>query len=344
MVSAVNYSISVPSGTTNIYGGKIVGITTALSIAASALASNDSVNFTLAPEYSNDLHWQSNWFYDEIHNIGHLLYKSPGATVPYKHAIYNAITNTWSGPTVFLTDSLGHIWGSSALDTDTGDLYLQVYGEKFLRRWTYSTQSWDFSTSVFSITNTNTSPYGGLVYHPNLFGIGSGGMILDCGYGSQPIIGWNKNTNTWVSIKTNPTGTSGRAGVGSYFETLNIGIIGGNDQITSISTLVTNSTTHSAGAVFPIRLAGDSIATSSNNYGTILQHPGNTSKMIILQNGTTNTTGRKCYHSTNGVDWTQVGDHPFSDSEGGIFCSIPSLGIIWFIGRTNQSIIWRPPV
>lgn len=320
------------------FQGGAPAVLTALATAAAGLASNGTATFTLAPEYSNDLHWQSNWFFDAANGRGHLLYKSPGATTDYKHAIYDEATDTWSGPTVFNAQALGHIYGSTAFDPATGDLYFQSYGEKKVRRWTAATQSWDFETATFAIANTNTHPYSSLVWHPNLFGSGDGGLVLDCGYGTQPIVAWRKSTNTWSTVKANPTGTAGYTGVGAYLPALDAALVGGSNNASAAGILVGPGPADTAGAAFPLRLAGDSIATSG--YGTVLPHPNNSNKFLMLQNG---VNGAECHHSTDGVNWTQVSDHPLQDAEGGVFCSIPSLNIVWFIGRTTQSKLWKPP-
>lgn len=311
---------------------------TALATAAAALSAGETATFTAAPEYSNDLHWQSNWFFDETNQRGHLLYKAPGGTTHYRHAIYDATADEWTGPTDFLLNTLGHIWGSTAFDPATGDLYQQTYGSKFARRWTAANQSWDFTTSAFAFSNTATFPYGSLIWHPNLYGTGDGGLILDCGYGSQPILGWRKSTDTWSILVAGPTGTAGRNGVGTYFPSADVAITGGNDNAASVGTLVSAGPSTEAGDTFPLRTCSDSFGTSA--YASIMVHPNNSAKLLLLQNG---ANGAGCYHSTDGVAWTQADDHPLQDSEGGIFCSIPSLGVIWFIGRSSQSVLWKPP-
>lgn len=314
---------------------------TALEIAAGGLVSGASTSFTVAPFYSDGLHWQSSWHYDAIHKKAHLLYKAANANTSWAHRVYDEATDTWSDGGLS-DDAPGHIYGSATIDSDTGDLYLLVWSDTSVRRFSGGTQSWDFQTSNWVIGNTSTAPRSSVVWHPNLYGPGDGGLIVDCGYNTQPIIAWRKSTDTWATIVAPPTGSPGYTGVGCYLPSLDTALVGGSNDGTATGKLITPGPSVSTGDVFPLELAGDSRTNPA--YGAVVPHPGNQAKFLILQNGDMPTNGRAVYHSTDGVAWTQVADHPFSDAQGGVFCSIPRLGVIWFIGRSSQSVIWRPAV
>ena len=303
--------------------------TAALTQAFANLSSGQSASFPQGAETllsTADYAWQTIFHHDALNGLIHLLGKPANEPALWKHRYYTIATNTWTTVSLGMFNNDGHIYGNSALDTTTGDLYLTT--QDTLRKWT-AAAGW--TTPVADLHPSLNSHKNGVAFHPNLFGTGQRGLMIQA---VNIVIYYNPVTNG-VTYSSVPLSTGDNAGAGIYFAAVNKTITGYQNQsrVAPGPTLVQGPST-------PIWTRGYS-TTQGAVFGALVQHPMNSAKMLLIERNTDVSTARRYWSSTDGDNWTLVGTHPFLTTS--VFCSIVNNGI-WTLSNTGTpySFIWKP--
>jgi hypothetical protein len=184
-------------------------------------------------------------------------------------------------------------------------------------------------------------PTNGVGWHPNLYGSGQGGTVTMAEVnGTSEGLSLYRASNGAIQQISVGEGNLGRFyGQGVYFAAIDRLVIGGNSHI-HVAGHATTPTWTAVGAP-PTPTDGDSMEGNPGGFGTMMVHPGNANKMIILRRG----GARDYYTSTDGNSWTSsLGAHPF-DTDAYALCSTGE-GVIWCLGASEAgaySMLWRPP-
>jgi hypothetical protein len=322
-----------------------------LATTALGLSSGQTASFTTQSSFSiDDVAWQTSFHHDDVNGRIHLFGKRQAAPTSWHHQYYTVSSNTWGNLTTGMWNNEGHVYGNSTMDYATGDVYISrncINGTDFPRRvrwWKHSLSNW---ASVAPATQDiyggamNDTP-NGLVWHPNLYGTGDGGLI----WGDQVSFHyWRKSTDAVSrrAIGTDEYGT--KEGDGTYWPAQDAVYIGGSVPSGHWAKITPNPSPGGA-PVFtdlgtpPLTLQGASWS-GGGTFGSVHVHPGNPNKLVILS-----TTSSAMYTSTNGTSWTES-THPFTRMPR-VICSLRAgYGCFWAIGVDGSgqfSTLWRPPV
>jgi hypothetical protein len=309
----------------------------ALAAACVALASGQSASFApglLHGLNEAQLEWQGRFLYDPVHNVVHLFGKQANDDNDWRQRTYDLATSTWANND-FDFNRPGHVYASVDIDPSNGDLYYNpgTTDNRLLYRWAYATAAWTLLTSDIGAGSVNGP--NGVAWHPNLYGIGDGGLVTRT---AGAFLYYRKSNGAVQRITGTTQGTSPQ---GCYFQAIDKVVLGRANHWTIAPNGGSTPILTDVGAP-PIQTMG---TASQTNCGVVLQHPGNPSKLILLEKTGTN----RYWTSTDGDNWTLVGTHPFVTASGSpvTFCSLgDGLGCIWGIGSTNvlTSVLWRPPV
>jgi hypothetical protein len=331
------------------------GGSSALALACAALSSGQSATFASGAqsEFSeDDVAWQTAFYHDDLHGLLHLMAKPQNAASAWGHQIYDIAAGTWGNLSDGMWNNDGHIYGNTAIDFDTGDIYQSRnnagtgtpdFGRR-ARWWKYSEQDWDsvapVSQDIYSGA-MNATP-NGLAWHPNLFGTGDGGLI----WGDQVSFLYWRKSNDAVSRRAIGTDEYGARESGAVYWPAQDAVLIGGSRVPDISNLamITPNPTPGGDPVLtdlsapPMSVRGGS-HSSSGVFGSIHVHPGNPNKVLILE-----SAGSDAYESTDGENWTQIGDHPFT-LEPRVVCSLRgNLGCMLAVGAVSTTPrLWRPP-
>lgn len=334
---------------------------TALADACRSLAPGDTIAFTPQPMSSTTqgLDWQISWYYDQAHKRAHLLYKAANNNISWAHRVYDETAQSGAGEWYdgglvgSEIDKAGHIYGNHTLDPATGDLYLQVWNESFLRRWTAATGQWDFFTSAFG--ESFSYPINGIVWHPNLYGPGDGGIVWTSNFGTSSVRmrSWRKSTDTWNDLGTVAReGAGDKHGGGSYFAAIDKVVTGFCEtKITHVANPVIlvspgNPPTLQATTPPPASVATGTFSNSREK-ASLVQHPRDPTKLMMIQKDAPDPYGGNAtWTTTDGDTWLDGPAHPFNPAR--ITCSIPEnangdYGVIWNISA-DESTLWKPPL
>jgi hypothetical protein len=278
-------------------------------------------------------HWQTDGVYDAEHQLVHVMGKPANCNPCWYHAVYNITTDTWTPAVNLGWNSPGHIYGNLAYDPATGDLFQSVAYKKYYR-YNKATNNWaplpvNYNGDMNSINN-------GIAWHPNLYGPGDGGLII----GDQfRLLFWRKSTNTVqdVYMGYNTLGQNGCEAV--YFAAIDK-VINGGPNHALISPNGGNLPDVEVVGAPPIKTGGYA-PEYDLPYGVLTLHPGDSSKMLLLQR----LGSRRVWETTDGDNWTRTSyNHPF-DIASLVVVTIPDHGVIWAIGNDMGdpfSKLWKP--
>jgi hypothetical protein len=341
-----------------------VTITASSGLAAAVAALTAGQSATFAPGTGSGISavqfdWEARFFVDTLHGVCQVMGKRANASSGWAHSTYNIASNSWtqrvtegSGSGWGAGNGAGHVYDNFTGDPATGDLYCFAgIGTNALQRFNYATQTWGTALSnAFQPGPPSgiVDPINGIVWHPNLFGTGDGGVIM-CAVTDLPVAGlvyWRKSTGARTQVSTS-IDAGNQSGSGLYFAAINKAIMGGQSASSGSGTpsshiLVTPNTTAggtptnaNAGAP-PIKTGGDSVS-QGYNWGSIHPHPSDPTRVMLLER--VNAT-RRVWQSTNGDTWTlKAYTHPFSVTTG---ISIGEVfGAYWAIS-SNSSVLWKP--
>lgn len=283
-----------------------------------------------------DFNWQGHFDYDPV-NARVLLWGKQPSGNPYRLQTYSLSSNTWTSAYSVSSD-IGHIYGNNALDPATGDGYQQRWGNNQLLRYDGASGAMSFpppsTTGLTLSTSVDAAPQNGLGWHPNLYGSGDGGLVLAT---QSRLVAWRKSTNTWATIETHSNHNNLYYGQAAYLP--------GSDRLVFISQtsqpiryITPGPVVTSASNTLPINVQ----AGGSGDRNHLIRHPSNTGKLLVLEYP---ASGSDVYESSNGVNWTQISDHPFTVGSGSsniTYCSMYEHGVVWGLSGTNMSKLWKP--
>jgi hypothetical protein len=339
-----------------VRGGTVVAApdNSALAVAAAALSSGQSASFAAGANpdlFLNDLEWQTNGFYDPTNRLVHLMGKPVGDTA-WSHSRYNIDTGAWT-TVAGMWNNLGHIYGNTCIDPGTGDIYcarggFSSGGDHFkqLARWDRATASWGaYAPTAANISaNALVDVCNGVSFHPNLYGVGAGGLIVEQQFRTMF---WRKSNDTPDDTATHATDLYGsQYGMGVYHPGMAASFVGGAGGNSLLK--VTQGPTLSTLSAPPIPIEGNSRETAGYEFGSLHVHPGDASKLILVS-----TNGTHYWTSTTGAggSWTDVGTHPYNNSTQfpRVLISMPNYAVIAAYFCTSDGvatgkgcILWKP--
>ena len=322
-------------------GGSLVDLTNQLSSGQwTDFADGAQSSFTQAA-----LEWQSNFYHDAARGIVHLMGKPANANRSWQHQFFTIFTGSWTQVTSGINnwDYFGHIYGNNAIDESTGDLY-QTVGhintEDSKKAWRYraSSGSWDrrVPESGALTTDSMNDTSNGAAWHPNLYGPGDGGLVIDQQFET---FYWRKSTDAVQEVGHGQNAFGRKEGIGIYWPAQDAVIVGGStgDSLAMITPNSGGLPNRSTLPSPPITTSGQSAGGS--NFGSLHVHPGNPNKLLLVE-----TVGPRAWTTDNGSTWVQVSNHPFTHTPR-VVCSLRAgLGCLWAIGNdgSNFSQIWKP--
>lgn len=315
-----------------------------LEQAISALSLGQSASAGIALETERvieDYEWQSRFCYDATRNIFHVLFKPANNNTAWYHRIYDVATDTWSNVTLSLNLS-GHIFGNLTIDPATGNLYLIAGNSATLRRYVAATGVWAIASNDIFLNFSSETHKNGVVWHPNLFGSGQGGIIAA---NAIQAVTWRESDGSIISNIQNGTAFNDNTGMGFYLAAIDQAVVGDNLHIRIVPNGATPNSSRENN--LPISTGGYT-RIGGPNHGSMHQHPRDPTKVIIIQR----RGGRNVYESTDLINWSDAGyDHPFdadATEQPWIFETIPLsggaiLGLAKNSGGTFSSRVWVPP-
>jgi hypothetical protein len=284
--------------------------------------------------------WQAQCFHDTVNGLVHVMGK-PAASFDWALRTYNIAAGTWAdnNPTISRD---GHLYGALTMDPATGDLYLhagvQQAADRALYRYRTGT-GWTIVADPIFTAGLNL-PTNGVGWHPNLYGSGQGGVCtLAEVSGTSEGMSCFKASNGAIQQIFVGEGNLGRFyGQGVYFEAIDRLVLGGSRHILVAGHATTPTWTAVGAPALPTK--GDTMENSG--FGTMMPHPGNSSKLLILERG----GSRNVYESEDGDTWSgSVGTHPFV-SNAYALCSLrDGLGCVAEFGSnttTSRCNLYRP--
>jgi len=321
-----------------------------LATLATQLSAGESADFPQGRQSAFNtatLEWQSNFYHDYANQVVHLLGKPANANSSWQHQYFSIADSRWTN----ITNSsgiggwsyYGHIYGNTAFDETTGDLYQTVGidgSSDSEKAWHFrsSTQSWDRRaprSGTFTSTALNDT-CNGAAWHPNLFGPGDGGLVVD-----QQVVTlyWRKSTDTMYEQGHSTDAYGRKEGIGIYWPARDVAIVGGStgDALAMVAPNGGQRPVRTTLNRPPITTSGQS--SLGSNFGSLHVHPGNPNKLLLVE-----TVGRRAWTSTDGNNWTRIADHPFNRIPR-VVCSLRSgLGCLWAVGNDggNFSQLWKP--
>lgn len=315
--------------------------TTALQIAANALAVGDSAAFGSGPswKYADSVTWQTATIYhDPIREVVHAVGKVHSIT-DNEHYIYDEATNSWGGDTLSLSSG-GHMW-NTAFSPEHGEYYWIVAGTQDIQRYIPGS-GW---TTTPESGYSGGSGHAGMGWHPHLFGTDDGGVVVNA---VTALVAWRRSTNSWVALQTGLGDPGYNGGSGAYNSVSGKLWVGtGNGSPGPARTrVVATGGGGTAGAVTspgnpPLLIYGGGDGDSTNK---VIPHPYTAGKLLLLASNSS-----AVYQSTNdGSSWSDAGyTHPFFIGGNNQWtCGpIPSYSVIYGLASRSSGWVrlWKPP-
>lgn len=293
----------------------------------------------------NDLEWQSNFYHDASNGRIHLLGKPANANTSWRHQYFTTSTDTWTDVSSGIDswDYYGHIYGNTAFDENSGDLYqtVGISGDSDSKRaWRYrhSTGAWDRrapGSGTYTSTALNDT-CNGAAWHPNLYGPNDGGLVVDQ---QVTTLYWRQSTDAMQEAGHSSNAYGRKEGVGIYWPAQDAVIVGGStgDALAKVTPNGGSKPVRTTLNTPPISTSGQS--SLGSNFGSLHVHPGNPNKLLIVE-----SVGQRAYTSIDGNNWVRIADHPFTRFPR-VVCSLRAgLGCLWAIGNdgSNFSRLWKP--
>jgi hypothetical protein len=338
--------------------------TNAASALLSAIPTTPGASVTFAPGTgsgisANQFEWQARSHYDVINGVVQTMGKNAaGQGNQWIHRYFNLVTNAWVVPNFagWNGNGTGHVYDDLTIDPALGDLYIYAgIGTNAIQKYTRATNAWStILTNVFQ-GGPFIDPINGVTWHPHLFGTNDGGLIITAGTNGNNagLVYWRKSTGARTQINTT-IDAGNQHGCGFYFAAINKAIMGGqsstsggsntaNHILVTPNATVGGTPTHQAVGAPPLKTGGDSHAES--NFGSIHQHPGDTSRALLLERI---GTARRVWQTTDGDNWSLMlsgGNpvaHPFPVNHGITIATLAPHDALWAYSA-SASVLWRMP-
>lgn len=315
--------------------------TTLLGTTANNLGFGDLTPFGTGPSWytSESVTWQTNTVYhDNNRKLVHVVGKSHSDND--EHFTYNENTQAWSNNTLG-TSPDGHMW-NTAFSPEHGEYYYIIAGTQDIQRYIPGS-GW---------TTTTMSGYGGgsghagIVWHPNLFGTGDGGVIVNA---QTALVAWRRSTNSWTVLQSGLGDPGYNGGAGAYDSVRNkvwVGTGNGNPgparaRIISAGSGGTEGSVSNPGLSVPSLVFGGGESDSCHK---VIPHPYVAGRLLYIPG---NYNGA-CYISDDtGTTWSGAGyNNPFTNDRHQWSCgSIQAYGVVYAISSRegNWVRLWKPP-
>jgi hypothetical protein len=324
---------------------------------ASNLSAGQSVDFVSGRNpltvHNPEISWQNvAVFYDptrrEIQYAGK---PQSGKSLDFSHYIFDEASNLWRTTGQNLFPGNGHIW-VAAFDPETGDYFFHRQSESSIRWMRRSGETWFSTSSQQGLLGQSNNTITALVYHPNLFGSGDGGLIAQS---PNNIFAWRRTSNSWSTLAS---GSYGKGGQGIYLPWNDTALFGGGDfngfkgAFYRISAGAAGSPSKSIadlGVNTPITVGS---AGGSTAIGKIVIDPVRANRLLLLE---TFGSERVWASANNGDSWQSTGiRHPFANLAGYGYNgytanSIPEYGVVFGL-TSNTSLekatfrLWKPNI
>ena len=263
-------------------------------------------------------------------------------------SIYNATTNTWTSSGTFHISGSesGHVYESFAYDPKARQVYSGRYSTTAaaiqihtigdpLTTWT--------ATAVPPWNLNSNGPQPVICWHPNLFGVGDGGLIVirNVSGTTMQLVTWRKLTNAWTANLVQSTAPSSH-GAMTYCRHLD-----------AVFATHANGNTYRIGAgnngtaATPVQITNPPIlcrhAGGGDNYGILIDDPAGLGGPYILEKG-----GNSQVWKYIGSSWTELAAHPFqpADTNDTDWCVASCYPLGVFMCRrdslTATRLLWRP--
>lgn len=327
----------------------------ALEVAAGSLTAGQSTTALGDSGLSSDalftIQWSNRFHYDHTHARAHLLGKNADSQGRERsNCLYDVTTNTWIYE-IFGGSELGHVYESFAYNPNQGEVFTGRWNGDYLQRWTSGTplSSWTTTASFGSTVNPDTQT--AVCWHPNLFGLGDGGVLALRSSGTTAsVIAWRRASNSWTTI----AGTTHTISDANYISRGAIEYVrsaghaiatfsSGNGKTFIIRAGNGGSAaaaTETTGTPMPCRYAG-----GGNNVGILIDDPSGAAGPYILEKGGSN----RVWKLINGAWSLRNYTHPLpggaaTTDTNWVVASVYPLGVFW--ARSNRSSmpsrLWRP--
>jgi hypothetical protein len=338
----------------------------ALAVAIAALAAGASASFTLDASWN----WTGSWFTNTIGrwlwgpHKAYFLGKSSGTGGNWRLIVYDEETNSFTSPFNNVgglntdSDNGDFMRAFAALDFEDDALYAVPYRGERAGIWNPDTATWD-NTGVYT-TGDGAGPWG-LEWHPNLFGAGDGGLVLQR---ATTVFAWRKSTGVWSQIGTLtsiPT-TNSRHQIGVYCELLDKVVfshghegdyLAGGRPWWLINPGATPTVTRGTGDLPLFVSCFPSASDGISRRNAMLATPAGSVAIFECTNAA--NPQRVWRLNTSTLEWElQAFEHPFRFSDAlkeyGTPMFVPDYGAYWRLcptatnnpGQPN-SLIWKPP-
>jgi hypothetical protein len=324
-------------------------VESALAEACATLKPGESADFAAGAqsEFNEaDLAWQTGCHFDDANGRIHLLGKPANMDQAWHHQIYRVSTSQWTLVARGMWSNPGHIYGNSTMDPGTGDLYCSRGGmngdgahakriawyQAAKGKWEEAPVGRDFYRGAL-VSHAN-----GCAFHPNLYGPGDGGIVLDTQFRT---LLWRKSTDAVQDLQHSESQYGGLTSCALYWPARDAVIFGGAQErkVSSLGKITPGATpTLTPLGPPPIATFGAS-HEGSKNFGSLHVHPGSPEKLIIVER-----VGSRVFMSGDATTWTEAGTHPFTPDPY-VVCALQGLGTMWAIGcRGNRQLsrLWKP--
>lgn len=343
----------------------------ALAIAADALKAGESAAGpgdddglsglgTGAGSVRQTIQWGNVFFYDHERRVAHMIGKDASAGSgdgARSNNVYDATTGTWHTSGRFHIDGnveTGHLYESFAYDPKERALYIGRWNQTYLQKWVFGSDpesGWTTTEEYGSHWMPNSTPTAPpLAWHPNLFGLGDGGLVILRNVNESTdmeLLAWRKSTGTFHSIP------------GTQHKCTNNPQLGACRYVRSGDYVIGTSAT---GNTYKVPAGYDgSLGTavqienppipcrysSGGTVGILIDDPTGLGAPYILEKAGNNRVWR---YDEAEDEWTlQSYTHPFprgstsSDAQWYVASCFP-LGVFWCVNQTGtpRTLLWRP--
>lgn len=180
--------------------------------------------------------------------------------------------------------------------------------------------------------------FNGLAWHPDLYGPGDGGVVVQ---EVDRLHLWRKANNRTETVRTERVGAN--AGDGIYFAALGKTVTG-RERHVLVAAHADGKPRVEWGGEPPIPTGGLS-ELYHLPFGVMVQHPADPAQLLLLER----QGDFRVWSTRDGIAWVQRNHrHPFQDQATYVLVSLPAYQVIWAVGsqrdsRLRLSKLWKLP-
>lgn len=336
-------------------GGSLTALeSAALALSSGASATYDNgfvdVNLTGGSISMSFAHWSMLGHYDHQRKEIQLLGKNANTGSgdgEIGHVMFDLNTDgPWRVIRRWGVGTTGHIYSSHTIDPATGDHYYIQWSDEFAQRYNRASDSWISNTSSAGVDWGASPPHACLAWHPDLFGVDDGGLVVLIRQLPARIFFWRKQTGAWTNSPATGQTVGATQDGGAIYSPAMGAVVLGAGQDTNKMWKVTTGPVVTPIADVPINMGAhftqSPMTLHPSGYPMIVeQTQDNSSSDVYVFNGSTWVL-QSYSHPFNAVPSTSGDDEVF------ITVPMPELGIILGIKVTSDAdfcsmTMWRPP-